>query len=343
MLTWIKKYVKATLAAIAYSSGLLWIVATRRLRDRAVVLMYHRVLPRDQLEESFSAHSIAVTPETFRRQMRLLRRVTSPLSVDDLRRALDGGGFPPRACVVTFDDGWYDNLEYALPILAEFRIPAVIFIAVDYIGTGACFWQERLARLLFVAAGSGDAARELFATFDRAEIPGLDPARRRPAVRGIVDSLKHASVAARDAAIGRVEAYVASRGLAVADGHPDRFLDWDGVRTLARSGVVSIGSHCCTHTPLPKLALADVEAELTRSRDTIRERLGTEPLALAYPNGDYDAAIAELTATAYALAFTTERGFVERGADRTRLRRYNVHEHSTDTDGTFLARIAGLL
>lgn len=343
MLTWIKKYVKATLAALAYSSGLLRLLATRRLRGRAVVLMYHRVLPRDRLEESFSARSITVTPETFRRQMRLLRRLASPLSVDELQRALEEGRFPPRACVVTFDDGWYDNLEHALPILEEFRIPAVVFVAVDYIGTGACFWQERLSRLLFVAAGSGEASRELFAGFGHPRIPALDAARRREAVRGIVDSLKQASVAERDAAIGRVEAYVTSRGLAVANGHPDRFLDWDGVRTLARSGVVTIGSHCCTHTPLTKLAPADVAAELTRSRDVIREKLGAAPQALAYPNGDHDAAIAELTGNTYSLAFTTERGFVEQGAHRTRLRRYNIHEHSTDTDGTFLARIAGLL
>jgi peptidoglycan/xylan/chitin deacetylase (PgdA/CDA1 family) len=339
----IKKTIKSTLAAIAYGTGLLQLLSARRLAGRAAVLMYHRVLPREQLAESFSAQSISVTPETFRRQMRLLRRLASPLSVAELAAALESGKFPRRACVVTFDDGWFDNLEHALPILAEYRIPAVIFLAVDYIGTGACFWQERLSRALYVAARAGEGSRPLFARFKREDILAMDPGRARFAVREIVDTLKHASVAERDAAIGIVLADLAARGLTVVSDHPDRFLDWDGVRKLAASGVVTIGSHCCTHTPLPKLALPEVEAELKRSRESIGRELGAVPATLAYPNGDYTPEIAALTGRNYSLAFTTERGLVTAGDDRSRLRRYNIHEHSTDTDGTFLARIAGLI
>jgi peptidoglycan/xylan/chitin deacetylase (PgdA/CDA1 family) len=343
LLIWIKKCIKAALAAVAYRTGILHLISTRRLRDGAAVLMYHRVLPRERLGESFSASSISVTPETFRRQMRLLRRLTSPLSVQELEAALDSGRFPRRACVVSFDDGWYDNLEHALPILAEFRIPAVIFLAVDYIGTGACFWQERLARLLFVASRSGPQARELFASLGQPGLIDLDANRARPAIRGIIDALKNVTVEKRDATIAAVESHLAAHNITVSATHPDRFLDWDGVRRLAESGVVTIGSHCCTHTPLPKLPLAAVGAELARSAEVIAEKLGGAPRTLAYPNGDYTSEIAALTGSRYRLAFTTERGIVKRGDDPTRLRRYNIHEHSTDTDGTFLARIAGLI
>jgi peptidoglycan/xylan/chitin deacetylase (PgdA/CDA1 family) len=339
----IKKYVKSTVAALAYATGLLQVLATRRLAGGAAVLMYHRVLPRERLAESFSAESISVTPETFRRQMRLLSRLTSPLSVADLERAMSTGQFPKRACVVTFDDGWYDNLDYALPILAEFRIPAVIFLAVDYIGTGQCFWQERLSRLLYAASRSGPESRELLDGFGAARVQSLEGDEARRAIREVINSLKGVSVAERDAAIARVESWLAARRISVHDGHPDRFLDWDGVKKLTTSGVITIGSHCCSHTPLPKLSERDVDAELTRSRATIRERIGSDPRTLAYPNGDYTTDIAAQAARHYGLAFTTERGFVTRGDAPTRLRRFNVHEHSTDTDGTFLARIAGLI
>lgn len=343
MLIWIKKYVKSAIAGVAYRTGLLQLISARRLAGSAAVLMYHRVLPRERLAESFSADSISVTPETFRRQMRLLTRLGSPLSVAELEQALASGKFPRRACVVTFDDGWYDNLEYALPILVELQVPAVIFLAVDYIGTDGCFWQERLARLLSVAARTGPEARELFAGFGQPGLIDLDAPRAKLAIRAIIDSLKHVSVEQRDAAITRAEAHLATRGLVVEASHPDRFLDWAGVRTLAGSGVVTIGSHCCTHTPLPKLPLEQAQAELTRSRDAIAAQLGSQPHTLAYPNGDYTPQIAALTGRHYRLAFTTERGLVRPGDDATRLRRYNVHEHSTDTDGTFLARMAGLI
>lgn len=343
MLTRFKKSVKSALAAIAYASGILHWASRRRLAGGAVVLMYHRVLPPELMSQSFSTDSISVTPATFRRQMRLLRRLANPLSVEQLEEALASGRFPRRACVVTFDDGWFDNLDHALPILEEFRIPAVIFLAVDYIGTGRCFWQERLSRLLCAAARTGDGARELFDRFGAPGLPALEPNAAKLAVRRIVDDVKHLSVAERDAVVVRVEQYLTDAGIRVVEPNPDRFLDWEGVRKLAASGVVTLGSHACTHTPLPKLDLPAVEAEFVRSRATIAERAGVTPRTLAYPNGDYTRQIATLAASHYALAFTTERGFVRHGDHPARLRRFNVHEHSTDTDGTFLARMAGFL
>jgi len=112
---------------------------------------------------------------------------------------------------------------------------------------------------------------------------------------------------------------------------------------LDESGLVAIGSHCCTHTPLTKLDASAVQAELRRSRDVIRERIGVNPSDLAYPNGDHDAQIATAVRdNGYRCAYTTMRGLVDPAADAFRLRRINIHEQSTASDAAFMSRLAGL-
>lgn len=105
------------IACVLYYSGVLWIYAAIRLHGRAVALMYHRVLPGDT--DSFSTDAIVVSPGSFERQMAFLKRHFTLLDAADLRACLERGRFPNRSCIVTFDDGWYDNEVHVLPILEQ--------------------------------------------------------------------------------------------------------------------------------------------------------------------------------------------------------------------------------
>ena len=340
-----KRMLKGAIVACAYRTGLLQWYLRRKLRGRAVVLTYHRVLPRERSEASFSTDAIVVSPEAFRRQMQLLRRLFTPLAADQFADALSSGRMPPGACLVTFDDGWYDNLDHALPILRECAVPAVLFVATDYIGTGNCFWQERLSRALNAARQIPEHSAALFAEIGASHLLGtpLTPAAAKTAIRTIIDRYKARPQAEIDALVSKVESLLELSGVAAGTQHPDRFLTWDQVRQLGNSGVVSIGSHCCTHTPLTKLDAGAVQFELQRSRQVIRERTGFDPKDLAYPNGDHDAQIAKAVHdTGYRCAYTTHRGHVDATADAFRLQRINIHEQSTATDAAFLSRLAGL-
>jgi len=339
----LKRLIKSAVIAGAYHSGLLRLWLRFKLRNRAVALTYHRVLPAQSAADSFSTAAIVVSPETFRRHMQVLRRTFNPLTADQFAAALAAGKLPPRACIVTFDDGWLDNLEHALPILRECSVPAVLFIATDYIGTDRCFWQETLARALFAAAGAPEQSTALFAELGDERVPRLPPAEAKAAIRRLIDQWKSWPQERIDALLARVQASLQTWGIAVPTTHPDRFLSWAQVNELQASGLVTIGSHCRTHTPLTKLAAANVSEELHSSRRIIRERAGVDPLDLAYPNGDHDAGIAQaVAANGYRTAYTTVRGHVTPTADAFTLRRINIAEQGTDSAGAFLARIAGI-
>jgi peptidoglycan/xylan/chitin deacetylase (PgdA/CDA1 family) len=337
----LRTLVKDFVLACLYWTGLLWLLAFARLRHRAVVLTYHRVLPSERMDLSFSAPSIVVTPDTFDWQMRFIKRFLRPVDTDTFLALLASGSPPPdRTCLVTFDDGWYDNLDFALPILLRHGVPAVLFVATDYVGSQDCFWQERLARLLFDLRESklGAAMLDELGASRAKELP---PADAKSDIRDLVEKLKRRP---REDINGIVRRLINSVGPSASVSAEDRFLSWDEVRRMAHSGIVAIGSHAMSHTPLTTLPASIVEVELRHSAKVIGDAVGKIPALLAYPNGNADQEIGEQAkAGGYAAAFTTARGLVSARCNPHLLPRINIHEAATRSRAAFLGRIAGLL
>ena len=127
--------------------------ANRRRRDRldgscAAVLMYHRVLPQDAIVRDHVEPGMVVTPETFCATPRLAdgrvsRSFRCTRSLRGRRAVLR---FQPRACAITFDDGWRDNLEHALPALEQRGLPATIFVVTERVGSQGAFWPDEVCR-----------------------------------------------------------------------------------------------------------------------------------------------------------------------------------------------------
>lgn len=337
----LRAIVKRCLAYCLYWSGVLWLIARSRLRDRAVVLTYHRVLPPDS--DSFSDSGIKVTPGTFAANVRFLRRHFSPLSADEFVTCMRRGAFPRGACLVTFDDGWFDNELYALPILREANVPAVFFVATGYIGTKDVFWQERMTRQLYILSRHPGAGAKVLAELGIEDSRLADDATARVAIRSCVTRLK--SLESRD--VDRIGSAVTEAcrqaGLNVSNLGDDRFMDWDSAVRIASSALVTVGSHAHSHTPLTRLGPEKATEDLRRSLTELRLRGIAAPPMCAYPNGDFDGNVIDsLTRASLEIGFTTEHGFVEAKSDRGRLPRVNLHENAAGTPPEFLCRILGI-
>jgi peptidoglycan/xylan/chitin deacetylase (PgdA/CDA1 family) len=268
-----------------------------------------------------------------------VKKLLRPVTGQEFARLLASGQpIPSRTCLVTFDDGWYDNLEYAAPVLAKHGVPAVLFVATDFIGTRSVFWQERLACLLLAVRNRAES-RAILEQFGLAAIRDLPTTHAREAIRCFVERIKLRPRPEIDSMMEHLE----SLKPAIVECGEDRFLAWNEVRKLAAEGLLQIGSHAATHTPLTLLSLADAEGELVRSGEAIHEQLGTRAILVAYPNGNADEAIGETARNAgYKAGFTTVRGIVTRTSNPLLLPRVNVHEGATRSQSGFLARIAGL-
>lgn len=337
----LRPLIRRVLAAILYYSGLLWLLAEFRLRGKAAVLMYHRVLPTGA--DTFSHYGIIISPETFALQMQFLKRHFRLLTPEQFGAELTGPGFGRRSCLVTFDDGWQDNHRHALPVLKKLGIPTVVFVATAFVGTSNTFWQERLTRLLFMASRSPPVGDDVLRELDALDSRSMDDAAAEYRLRNVVTTLKLREPMIKERLIQRLEADARRASLDASDLGEDRFLSWDEVRDLQDSGVVTVGSHAHTHTPLPSLGYAGAKVELARAQQELRDH-GIPPTAIcAYPNGNVDDTVAAAARDAgITLGFATGHGRVSNGDDPLRLRRINVHDRSSATRAEFLCLILGV-
>lgn len=112
-------------------------------RQSAVILVYHRV--NDEMTDG-----VTVGREQFERQMELLRREYPVVPLEDIASARAGRDTKRPVIAVTFDDGYLDNFENAVPILSRHRIPATFFVSTGFIGTRRGFVHDlkKLGRAL---------------------------------------------------------------------------------------------------------------------------------------------------------------------------------------------------
>ena len=117
-----------------------------RFARRSIILLYHRVavVPSDP-------QLLCVTPKHFAEHLDVLQKCMNPMPLRQLVPAVRNRKIPHRRVIVTFDDGYADNMYIAKPLLERYEIPATVFVASGYLGQTREFWWDELERLLLQA------------------------------------------------------------------------------------------------------------------------------------------------------------------------------------------------
>jgi peptidoglycan/xylan/chitin deacetylase (PgdA/CDA1 family) len=311
-----------------------WCGAQARARSqldgtRAAVLMYHRVLPLELALERSVEPGMVVTPETFSRQLDWLQQGFAVLPLAELvGRLAVGRPLPPRACALSFDDGWRDNHEYALPELARRGLPATVFLVSRRVGTQGAFWPDQVSRWL---ARLGPEPM-------RSALAALGAPEHGEPRQAAIAHLKALPETERAEALTRLRERV---GDAAAGEDERELLDWPEIERMAAAGI-DFESHAASHALLPALSRDEAARELAESLHALRERGHARHALLAYPNGSHDPCVRSLArAAGYRAAFTTERGLVAFNADPFALPRLGLHEDISASRAEFHRVIPG--
>ena len=282
---------------LLYASGLLGLYHRLRNAGSLTVVMFHRTLsPEDPRWRTCDPdYTLSVTHLS--ESLAFFKRHYNVVSLQQVLEARRGNAaLPPHALLITFDDGWSDNTDYALPELQRAGLPGLMFVVADAVGTHQPFFQERLI----------SAWRRGLLRVDELAL-AMAPALAETWVP------QDESMASLRAAIARLEKLEAGRRNEVLAPY-QHALD-DGLRHMVdvgelqqlQAGGIALGLHGKTHTPMT--AAADVDAELGGARAELARHLGQQvpgAESMSFPHGAHTPKIAERARQAgYELVFTS--------------------------------------
>jgi peptidoglycan/xylan/chitin deacetylase (PgdA/CDA1 family) len=231
----------------------------RKARSRLTVVMLHRIVSdrASATPENDPHHSLCES--LFEASLAALSRQYTVISLPHLLAWIDGAEeLPDRPLLLTFDDGWADTSDLALPALRRAGLPAAVFVATDAVADHHPVWWQEACRL-----------------------DGSAPEGSLDRVRALAQDRS-----AREALLAR---RLTERPMPVR-----QMLRPEDLASLWRSQM-AIGSHSAGHLPLTDLTDEEIADDLGRSRRALAQWLGDEPQAkktalrcLAFPHGRWD-------------------------------------------------------
>jgi peptidoglycan/xylan/chitin deacetylase (PgdA/CDA1 family) len=215
--------------------------------------------------------------------------------------------------VLTFDDGYLDNLTTALPILEQFAIPVVIFITTGFVD-GSIMQPEKVI---------AECVRKcsILRAPDGREFDCSDHERKWRVYNLLRAKIKTMNFRQRSAFLGALT-HVNSIDVP-PDG--DLFLTGDQVRVLDRHPLVTIGAHTRSHVLLTTVSSEEAYLEILHCKMQLEGIIEHEVNCFAYPYGGHNSTVRSQVALAgFQMAFTTEGVALQDLTDRYDISRINI-------------------
>ncbi len=304
------------------------------LRNKVIILCYHGFT--DRIHEGIVNYDGKhLHAQKFERQLRYLKKYYTLLSFEDwlnLREKKEP--IPPKALILTFDDGYESNFQIAFELLKRYEVPATIFLATDFLDGARAQWTDQ------VEWAAEKAPEGRYRLTEDEKVPALtinsSPNSRLQTVAAIKTFLKNMPQRQRDETLNFL-----LRELKLMPGTSEipavyRPLTWNQVREMRRSGLVSFGSHTRSHVILSRCGGELSTRELSESRAKIEKEIGEACTLFCYPNGmpgDFNQATREAVQKAgYRCAATCIEGFNDSAGDPYEIKRFGFKESGTDPE-----------
>lgn len=252
-----------------------------------LILNYHGVVDQPQPEISVNHMST----KAFDDQISYFKRNFNLLGLDDFIEMVHSDKpSPKKSILITFDDGYANNYDYAFPILQKHKAPAVIFPVTGLIGSNNASWYDYfdLTKHLLTDSTISNKIKIIANDF------GLI-FHNLENLHTLTEQFKSFDSVKKDAFLLQYMNIVGDDDF--HDSGKTKFwtmLNEEQIREMSASGLITFGSHTVTHPNLDLIDPTIARKELTESKALLEKITGKSVKSIAFPDGGYNDSIKNL-------------------------------------------------
>jgi peptidoglycan/xylan/chitin deacetylase (PgdA/CDA1 family) len=310
-------------------------------RHKICVLMLHGVMA-EKKKSVWSPLRPQLEPKELERSLRLLSESYQFITTDQAVAMLQGKEpFIDNPLLMTFDDGYRNNIDYALPICKQFGIKPILFIATDHVENCLPFWFDRLDYAL--QQNMGEVISITYSgqnySFDATSRATLSNSYKQ--FRDKVKSKYSDDIAMNKLFDALSDQLELRSGKALRDicNEDDwsAIVSWGALRKEVKLKTLDVGSHTINHLRLDSLSEDKAYFELQESKRLIEDKLSVDCDYFCYPNGNYNKqSISLVKSSGYKAAFSTDVGLCQSKDQIMALKRFNFPSHKTKAELMYL-------
>lgn len=274
------------------------------------ILIFHRVLP--VLDPLFPDEMHA---QRFDEVCGWLKAWFKVLPLDQAIGHMKTGTLPAGAACITFDDGYADNHDVAMPILQRHGLTATFFIATGFLDGGR-MWNDTVIET--IRASTGPLLN--LTSFGLGQYPIASVEQKQAAISALIGHIKYRPVEERIAITEQIAQF------ANVTLPQDLMMTSEEVKAMRQAGM-QIGAHTVSHPILARLTDEQARQEISGSKAYLEQLLGESIGVFAYPNGkpgeDYSPQTVEIVRSLkFDAAVSTQWGATDCKGDMFQIRRF---------------------
>lgn len=255
------------------------------------------------INASIETESIDVS--VFEQEIKYLANKFDVISMDEFYVRYQNKKFNGCEAVLTFDDGYFSNLQHAAPVMKKYGLPFTVFISTGNISSQEYF-PTSIVRLICIGAVELSEIKLNSISFYHKLGSHAERCLIAKKINSIIKKMPHQRVIET---INELESHISPQEYALLKQRYRSLtpMNWLDVKQLSQISGCTIGSHCIDHFCChEQQSYHELQKQLFNSKDIIQRELNVECYYFAYPNGDYTAISNQLLeAAGYRLGFTT--------------------------------------
>ncbi len=248
--------------------------------NNLTILLYHGVTANTSLGiANYSGKHISI--ETFDEHMYTLQKCCNILTIDDVVMFVSQGRtWPNNAVVVTFDDGFKNNFQFAVPILEKYNIPAVFYICAGMVGTDKMFWVDQIEDCFnLTSRGMIEIMLDELHQFDL-----TSTWKKIAALETVKQFCKSTTTEEKNRVLSELSEKCAVIPN-VTHSVNYKMMSWDEVISMDKSPLFTIGGHTLYHDIMTSRDIAVVDEDAQETLALLEGKLGHPVSHFAYPEG----------------------------------------------------------